>query len=65
MGISLNLTIVHIRRKGENIMCEYCNAKVYVKAQKIMKDILAPFTHTEELRQELEDLTGESITYFT
>ena len=40
-------------------MCEYCNAKVYVKTQKIMKDILAPVTHTEELRQELEDLTGE------
>ncbi len=40
-------------------MCEFCNAKVYVKTQKIMKDILAPLTHTEELRQELEDLTGE------
>lgn len=47
------------KEKGENIMCEYFNAKVYVKTQKIMKNILAPLTHTEELRQELEDLTGE------
>lgn len=40
-------------------MCEYCNAKIYVKTQKIMKDVLAPLTHTEELRQELESITGE------
>lgn len=40
-------------------MCEYCNVKVYVKTQKIMKNLLAPLTHAEELRQELEDKTGE------
>lgn len=40
-------------------MCEYCNVKLYVKTQKIMKSVLAPLTHTEELRQELEDITGE------
>lgn len=40
-------------------MCEYCNAKLYIKTQKIMKSVLAPLTHTEELRQELEDITGE------
>jgi len=46
-------------KQEANKMCEFCNAKVYVKTQKIMKNILAPLTHTEELRQELEDLTGE------
>ncbi len=40
-------------------MCELCNAKVYVKTQKIMKDILAPLTPIEKVKQELEDLTGE------
>lgn len=40
-------------------MCEFCNAKVYVKTRKVMKSALAPLTYTEELRQELEDLTGE------
>lgn len=40
-------------------MCEYCNVKIYVKTQKIMKDVLAPLTHTEELKQELEDRIGE------
>lgn len=40
-------------------MCEYCNVKLYVKTQKIMKSALASLTHTEELRQELEDITGE------
>lgn len=38
-------------------MCKYCNVKLYVKTQKVMKDLLAPLTHTEELRQELEDIT--------
>ncbi len=40
-------------------MCEYCNVEVYVKTQKLMKSILAPLTPTEELRQELENITGE------
>lgn len=40
-------------------MCEYCNVKLYVKTQKIVKSVLAPLTHTEELRQKLEDITGE------
>lgn len=45
-------------------MCEYCNVKFYVKTQKIMKNVLAPLTHTEELRQELEDITGEMYLEF-
>lgn len=40
-------------------MCEYCKAEVYFETHKIMKSLLAPETHIEELRQELEDLTGE------
>lgn len=40
-------------------MCEYCRAKVYFKTKKIMKSLLAPLTHTEELIQEVEDATGE------
>lgn len=40
-------------------MCEYCNVKVYVKTQKIMKNLLAPLTYIEELKQELENKTGE------
>ncbi len=41
-------------------MCEYCKAEVYVKTRKIVKSLLAPLTHIEELRQELEDTTGET-----
>lgn len=40
-------------------MCEYCKAEIYIKTQKLMKSILAPLTHTEELKQELEDVSGE------
>ena len=40
-------------------MCEYCKAEVYFKTQKIMKSLIAPVTYTEELRQQLEDKTGE------
>lgn len=40
-------------------MCQYCRAEVYFKTQKFMKSLLAPATHIGELRQELEDLTGE------
>lgn len=40
-------------------MCEYCDAKLYVKTQKIMKNLLVPLTYTEGLRRELEDITGE------
>lgn len=43
----------------ENNMCEYCDAVIYFKTKKIMKSLLAPLIHTEELRQELEDTTGE------
>lgn len=45
-------------------MCEYCDIKLYVKTQKIIKSLLAPLTHTEELRQELEDITGEIYLEF-
>jgi len=41
-------------------MCEYCNAEVYFKTQKVMKSLLAPATYIDKLRQELEDITGES-----
>lgn len=40
-------------------MCEYCKVEVYFKIRKIMKSLLAPTTHIEELRQKLEDESGE------
>ena len=40
-------------------MCEYCEAEAYFKTQKIMKSLIALVTYTEELRQQLEDKTGE------
>ena len=39
-------------------MCEYCNAIYYVEVHQFVKPILAPLTHTEELRQELINITG-------
>lgn len=39
-------------------MCEYCNAIYYVEVQQLTKSVLAPLTHTEELRQELINFTG-------
>jgi len=39
-------------------MCEYCNAIYYVEVEQLMKPILAPLTHAEEIRQELINITG-------
>lgn len=39
-------------------MCEYCNALYYVEVQQLAKPLLAPLTHTEEIRQELINITG-------
>lgn len=33
-------------------MCEYCNAIYYVEVKQLMTPMLAPLTHTEEIRQE-------------
>ena len=40
-------------------MCNYCNAEYYIKVQKFAKSFSAPLTRAGELRQQLEDLTGE------
>ena len=40
-------------------MCNYCNAEYYIKVQKFAKSFCAPLTRVDELRQQLEDLTGE------
>ena len=39
--------------------CNYCNAKLYFKTIKYAKSLLAPLTYAGQLRQELEDITGE------
>lgn len=39
--------------------CNYCRAHLYIKTIQYQAHILAPLTRAEELRQELEDLTGE------
>lgn len=41
-------------------MCNYCNAEYYIKVQKFAKSFSAPLTKAGELRQQLEDLTGEA-----
>ena len=40
-------------------MCNYCNAKFYIKVTKCAKSFSAPVTRIGALRQKLEDLTGE------
>ena len=40
-------------------MCNYCKAEYYIKVQKFAKSFSAPLTRAGELRQQLEDLTGE------
>ena len=45
-------------------MCEYCNMIIYIKTQKIIKDLLVPLTREEQLRQEVEDKTGEMYLEF-
>ena len=44
--------------------CSYCEVDIYIKVKKYMKSALAPATHTEELKQELEDKTGEMYITF-
>ena len=39
--------------------CNFCNANLYFKAIQYAKPLLAPMTRVEELRQQLQDLTGE------
>ena len=39
--------------------CNFCKADLYIKTVQYTKPLLAPLTRTEELRQELLDLTGE------
>lgn len=39
--------------------CNFCKADLYIKTVQYTKPLLAPMTRTEELRQELFDLTGE------
>ena len=41
-------------------MCNYCNAEYYIKVQKFAKSFSAPLTRAGELRQQLENLTGEA-----
>lgn len=42
-------------------MCNYCNAEYYIKTQKYVKSYFAPMTLEGQLRQQLEDLTGEQF----
>lgn len=39
--------------------CNFCNAEIYIKSIRYAKPLLAPLTREEELRQKLQDLTGE------
>lgn len=39
--------------------CNYCKSPIYVKTIQYLAPVLAPMTRTEELRQQLYNLTGE------
>lgn len=39
--------------------CDFCNAEIYIKTIQYTKPLLAPLTRVGELRQRLQDLTGE------
>ena len=39
--------------------CGWCNAKIYGKTKSYFRSLLAPATYIEELRDKLEDLTGD------
>lgn len=39
--------------------CNYCNAEIYIKVIQYSMPLLAPTTKAEELRQQLQNLTGE------
>lgn len=40
--------------------CNFCKANLYIKTVQNVRPLCAPLTKTEELRQQLEDLTGEA-----
>ena len=42
-------------------MCNYCKAEFYIKVTKYAKSYSAPMTLAGQLRQQLEDLTGEQF----
>lgn len=39
--------------------CNFCKAELYVKTIQYTKPLLAPLTKVDELRYQLQDLTGE------
>ena len=39
--------------------CNYCKAELYIKTIQYSKPLLAPLTVADELRDKLQDLTGE------
>lgn len=39
--------------------CKFCNAEIYIKTIQYAKPLLAPLTTADELRYQLQDLTGE------
>lgn len=39
--------------------CNYCNVPLFIKTIQHTAPVLAPLTRTEELRQELYNMTGE------
>ena len=39
--------------------CNFCKADLYVKTIQYTKPLLAPLTKADELRYQLQDLTGE------
>ncbi len=45
-------------------MCELCDVPIYVKTRKVMKNLSAPLTNKERLRQELQNITGEMYSEF-
>ena len=40
--------------------CNFCNKEIYIKSIQYAKPLLAPLTRAEELRQQLQDITGEA-----
>lgn len=45
----------------KNDKCYFCDCIIYVKTVRHYKSLLAPLTIEEELRQKLEDMTGEAF----
>lgn len=40
-------------------MCNMCNETLYIKTKQLLRPVLAPLTHEQELRDRLLDMTGE------